>query len=240
TYGEQVLAATPGVGTAIRREAGGRLAVQYTSSAAMYTRLLEIDGIPGTATQIQCGDDLSGGVSALSSATEGLCFTGAGAVERRTLATDATSAASGDLGLEVNPDPYYPGRFVIEAGGRVFAGGGSAPVKLVALKASDLSVDATFGTNGSVSLFQGRTGLAAAAGGAVLVGGETGTAIVVARVLASGALDPDFGAAGVATLPTDGQTNLRLRGLSTMADGRVVVTLVSIDASASRLMRLWQ
>lgn len=240
SFGEQVLAANPGIGAAIRREPGGRLAVQYTSSAAMYTRLLEVDGIPSTATQMQCGDDLSGGVSALSSATEGLCFASAGSVERRTLATDATTAASADLGLELNPDAYYPGRFVVEAGGRVFAGGGSAPVSVVAMKASDLSVDTTFGTNGRASLFQGRSGFAAAMGGDLVVGGETGTAIAVARVLGSGALDPSFGAAGVSVLPSDGQTLLRLRGLSTMPDGRVVVAIVSIDSSASRLMRLWQ
>lgn len=240
TFGEQVLGTGNGVGVAIRREAGGRLAVQYTNNAPMITRLLDADGTPTANVQSTCGDDLSGGVTALLSTTEALCYpTTFNGVEKRTLGADTVAAQSADLGLDFGSDTFFPGRVVLQGPTRAYAAGmvgGTAA--LFGLANADLALDAAYGTAGKADSFAGsKVAFALATGGdTVTLGGESAGGVVVARHLANGKLDPGFGSAGVATLPTDGQSNLRIHGLTALPDGRVVVAIVGTD---SRLLRLW-
>ncbi len=224
----------------MRRAPTGHLAVQYTSGALMITRLLDADGTPTANVQITCGDDLTGGVSALLSATEALCYpTGFNGVERRTMGPDTVAAQSADLGLDFASDSFYPGRVVFAGPSRVYAAGmiGST-ASIFGLASADLALDAAYGTAGKADSFTGEKvafGLATA-GDTATLGGESAGGVVLARHLANGKLDPGFGSAGVATLPSDGQSNLRLRGLAAMPDGRVVAAIAGTN---SRLLRVW-
>ena len=242
-FGEQTLTTTVGFGTSFRKDASGRTAVVFLNGQ-QFMRLLEIDGTPATNAQIGCGEELSGGALALASTTEGYCYmpVAPGPVERRTLATGAAVATSADLPFDMGYDVSYPGRTVLVAGGRVYvAGMVGASAAIVAHKPNDLALDTTFGTNGRADSFAGSRLLFAIPGpsGAVVVAGHTASGTVLARHLADGTLDPGFGAAGVVTLPTDGQTGLELRGITTMADGRVVVAIASQDQNQGRLLRIW-
>jgi len=104
---------------------------------------------------------------------------------------------------------------IVAPNGKILLGGFSGPeggdVKVARLNANGL-LDKTFGTGGIAAVDFGGTefgeAMARQADGRILVAGraDPGGAIV-ARLRATGALDPDFGAGGRVTLPGGGSAN---------------------------------
>jgi uncharacterized delta-60 repeat protein len=131
---------------------------------------------------------------------------------------------------------------VVAPNGKILLGGFSGPeggdIKVARLNANGL-LDKTFGTGGIAAVDFGGTefgeAMARQADGRILVAGraDAGGAIV-ARLRATGALDPDFGAGGRVTLPGGGSANAVL----VQPDRRIVVAGNASGSGAMTVTRL--
>jgi uncharacterized delta-60 repeat protein len=131
---------------------------------------------------------------------------------------------------------------VVAPNGKILLGGFSGPeggdIKVARLNANGL-LDKTFGTGGIAAVDFGGTefgeAMARQADGRILVAGraDPGGAIV-ARLRATGALDPDFGAGGRVTMPGGGSASAVL----VQPDRRIVVAGNASGSGAMTVTRL--
>jgi uncharacterized delta-60 repeat protein len=125
---------------------------------------------------------------------------------------------------------------VVAPNGKILLGGFSGPeggnIQVARLNANG-ALDATFGAGGIAAVDFGATefgeALARQADGRILVAGRSSaTGAVVARLRATGVLDPDFGSGGRVTLPGGGSV-----GAVLMQPDRTIVVAGNASGSAT-------
>ncbi len=139
--------------------------------------------------------------------------------------TDFSGGLDEIYALRIQPDGK------ILASGTATNGGGNRDIALARYN-SDGSLDSGFGTGGKVTTdfsggLDGAFAVAVVSAGRILVAGDatngwTGRDVALARYLADGTPDSDFGAGGKVTADTIGSTHNEVRALAVQANGKIV------------------
>jgi uncharacterized delta-60 repeat protein len=162
---------------------------------------------------------------------DGRIVVAAGTLVLRYDAAGALDPSFGAGGVASLPAGVGAGSLALQSDGKIVAAGTADERFGVLRLASDGTLDATFGVGGVVATelvdpdpeFAGAHAVALLPDGRIVVGGSSGTMLVVARYDATGALDPSFGTAGIATLTDQRDTS----ALAVQADGKIVAAATS-------------
>jgi uncharacterized delta-60 repeat protein len=207
--------------------------IVLTGATATDYRIVRLDdaGAPDATTyELDGRDGLQTAEEAELQPDGKLVVAGSGGVARFN-ADGSLDKAFGTAGVAPQDDPDYPDALLLQPDGKIVVAGGSQPADLrtvVTRLTADGNPDATFGMDGVASPdFAGQdqaTGLALEDDGKLLVAGHTsaGFDFTVARLDASGVLDPSYGVGGKTTIGFDEDAGSGDAALQ--PDGRLVIS----------------